>query len=335
MIFFICETYPSYWIYKINNKMSFSNTKIYISLDNKLEELNINNNNLENGDTLNYLIGNMENYFFKSDIKINISFDKNNISIHKLKTNKDICLWSNNVLRNNKDYDDIEIEDNSIYCLKFKNICNIKIPKSIKSGIDINDKVIYNKVIFSDSKKKNSINYISCENNIHNLVLITDKYQLFFKYLKDENKYIIEKSINIEPKLSFTSSIEVIKNGSILEKYGYGKIIYSDGLIYDGKFIFSDINSFYFCNGTATYSDGTVMIGNFVKVHNKIFLSDGIINYFDGRVLEGIFDEFYFAFNKYILLNNKLLDQDTVVNKKRKFSEEDILNEYKKSSHDL
>jgi hypothetical protein len=326
MIFFICETYITLLIYKINNKMSFSNTNIYISLNNNLEELNIDNNNLEYGDTLNYLIGNMENYFSKSDNKNNISFDKNNISIHKLKTNKDICLWSNNVLRNNKDYDDIEIEDNSIYCLKFKNMYNIEIPKFIKSGIDINNKAIYNKVIFSDFKSNYSINYISCENNIHNLVLITDKYQLFFKYLKDENKYIIEKSINIEPKLSFTSRIEVNKNNSILEKYGYGKIIYSDGLIYDGKFIFSDINSFNFCNGTATYSDGTVMIGNFVKLHNKIFLSDGIINYSDGRVLEGVFDESYFAFNKYILLNNKLIDQDTVVNKKRKFSEEDILN---------
>jgi len=321
--------------------MSFSKTKIYISLDNNLEELDIDNNNLDHGDTLNYLIGNMENYFSKYNNKNNISFDKNNISIHKLKTNKDICLWSNNVLRNKKDYYDIEIEDNSIYCLKFKNIGNIEIPKFIKSGIDINNKVIYNKVIFSDSKKKNSINYISCENNIHNLLLDTDKYQLYFKYLKDENKYIIEKSINIELKLSFTSRIEVTKNGSILEQYGYGKIIYSDGLIYNGKFIFSDINSFYFCNGTATYPDGTIMTGNFVKMYNKIFLSDGKINYLDGRILEGVFDESYFIFNKYILLNDKekeLNDKEQefkILNKKRKFSEEKIIFKYKDSSHGL
>jgi len=299
--------------------MNFSNIKIYLDINNNIsDQLDINLKNLEKGDTLNYLINNIENYLSEFN-KNNISFDKNNITIHKLKDINNKCLWSNDLMRNNKCYDDLEIEDNSIYCLKFKNINNISLPKNIKSGYNSNIDKIKD---FKNINNKYLLNDHNSENNICNLLMINDNYQLFFKYIKNEEKYIIEKSINIVPKLSFKSNIVIKKIGNQLEKYGYGKITFSDGLIYNGVFIFNNLHNFNFTHGIAIYPDGRIMKGDFIKMNNKIYLLKGKINYPNGIIMEGEFDKIYLYFDKYILLNGiKILSKD--------YREEGIFNDNK------
>ena len=193
--------------------MSFKNIKILVNLDSKnTHEINVNLDNLEKGDTLNYLIGNVENYF-----KNNISFDKNNISLHKFKDINDKCLWSNDISKKDKLCENLEIEDDSIYCLKFKNIQDIEIPKFIKSGIDNNNDIL---------------------NNLKNL-----------------------------------------KNFSLVNL----KINY--------------------------INDGIIKEGTFIKVNDRLHLSNGKITYLDVKIIEGEFDKKYFLFdmniNKDFLLEGK------------------------------
>ena len=305
----------------ISKKMNFTNIKVLININsNEYNEINIKLDNLEKGDTINYLIGNVEKYLFLLNKNNNLSFHKTNLSIHKLVNNNEECLWSNNILRNKKMYEDLEIEDDSIYCFKFKNISDIQIPKFIKTGYisTINN----NEIMYENFNKNFKIKCIGVEKDIFKFLAITFNYSLYFTFNKKEQKYIIEKSVNIEPKLSFNSNIEIKLNLNILNKIGFGKMIYSDGLTYDGKFNFIDLRNFYFIEGKAIYSDGRTMEGNFLKINNKIYLENGKIIYPNGNILDGQFDKIYLYFNKYCLLKGKKIN-------KNKYIEEGLFNDNK------
>lgn len=298
--------------------MKFSNIKVLLNFysnlnSNEFFDINIKYDNLEKGDTLNYLIGNVEKEIFLLDKNIKLTFHSSNLSIHKLDDNNKECLWSNNVLRIKKSYEELEIEDNSIYCFKFKNINDILIPNIIKSGRtnlslnnEINNKINNEINNFFLLKNNCKIVNISIENNMYKYLAITNFYSLNFSYYSKEEKFIIEKSINNEPKLSFNSYIEIKKNKNILDKIGYGNITFSDGLKYEGKFNFNNyFLNFYFIEGKATYPDGKLMEGKFIKINNKIYLSNGRITYPNNIIIEGEFDKIYLYFNKYFLLKGK------------------------------
>ena len=280
--------------------MDFQNIQVKLNLNSKnTDKLDIdlkNFKNLEKGDKLDLLINNIENYYLNNNNNNNnISFDKNNISLHKLKDENDKCLWSNDVLRKNKNYEDLDIEDNSIYCLKIKNNENNEsnlIPVSIKSGFinNIDKKINVNCVHFDK------------DNNIYKFMIITEKSKLYFLYDIIKQKIIIDKCTDLESKLIFESNIELNINENIIENYGKGKITFLHGIIYDGKFNFITLHNFYFSNGKAIYPNGKIMEGIFIQKNNKTYLLNGKITFPDGKIMEGEFNKSLFIFDQYFLL---------------------------------
>lgn len=259
--------------------MSLKIKVIIVTSSEKISDLDVNTDMLEEGDSLNYLINNIEESFKKNN-RNDLLFDKNIFSLHKLKDENENCLWINDVSRNKKSLDNCEIENNSIYCLKLK------------------------KRNYEKKFKNYRLKFLHFNNDILDYLILSDNYELYFQFDLKRDIFIIKKYINKILEYNFVSNIEIKK----IDKLGYGKIIFSNGIIHEGKFTIIDLTNFYLSSGKIIFPNGMIYEADFLRNKDFLYFNEGTVSFPNGNILKG---EFVTNKNNEInLLNGKIFYPD-------------------------
>ena len=283
--------------------MSLKIKVIIVTSSEKISDLDVNTDMLEEGDNVNYLINNIEESLKKNN-RNDLLFDKNNFSLHKLKNENENCLWNNDVCRNKKSLDNYEIENNSIYCLKLKKRNDVEIPKFLKSGLSL----INNLNVYEKKLKNYTLKLLYFNNDILDYLILSDNYELYFQFDLKKDIFIIKKYINKILEYNFVSNIEIKKMENNLDKIGYGKIIFSNGIIHEGTFKVIDLKNFYLSSGRIIFPNGIIYEADFLRNNNFLYFNEGTVSFPNGKILKGEFK--IDQNNKINLLNGKTIYPD-------------------------